>query len=99
MLEAHTKKDIESVSYDILKTSKSWGTFPTPVDTIVSYSELIIDKNVDVSQIHHGYLSRASDSLRSALSKIRGIFDRKERIIYLDLAQNDKKKNFVKLHE
>lgn len=99
MLESHTCKDIETISYDILKSSKSWGIFPTPVDKIIDYSELIVEKNIDVSQIHHGYLSRASDSLRSALSKIRGILDRREKIIYLDYSQGDKKRNFVKLHE
>ena len=59
----------------------------------------MVDTNIDVSQIHHGYLSRASDSLKSALSKIRGIFDRNDKTIYLDLGQHDLKKNFVKLHE
>ncbi len=99
MLEEHTKKDIEDISYDILKSSKSWGVLPTPVDKIVQFSELMVDTNIDVSQIHHGYLSRASDSLKSALSKIRGIFDRNDKTIYLDLGQHDLKKNFVKLHE
>ena len=95
MLESHTCKDIETISYDILKSSKSWGIFPTPVDKIIDYSELIVEKNIDVSQIPHGYLSRASDSLRSALSKIRGILDRREQIIYLDYSQGDKKRNII----
>jgi hypothetical protein len=99
MVESHTKKDIEQISYDILKASKSWGKFPTPVDSIVTYSELIVNQTIDVSEIHHGYLSKANDALRSALSKVRGIFDRSDKTIYLDLSQNNQKKNFVKLHE
>jgi len=99
MVESHTRKDIEDISYDILKSSKSWGVLPTPVDKIVAFSELMIDTRVDVSQIHHGYLSRASDTLRSALSKVRGIFDRNIKTIYLDLGQHESKKTFVKLHE
>ena len=99
MVEEHTLKDIESISYDILKSSKSWGVFPTPVNQIVDYSDLMLNSNVDVSQIHHGYLSRATDALRSALSKIRGLFDRSDSTIYIDLSLPDQKKNFVKLHE
>ncbi len=99
MVESHTRKDIESIAYDILKASKSWGKYPTPVDTIVNYSDLIVNKTLDVSQIHHGYASKVTDSLLRAISKVRGIFDRSEKTIYLDLSQNDQKKNFVKLHE
>jgi hypothetical protein len=99
MLESHTQKDIEKISYDILKSSKSWGKFPTSVDTIVQYSDLLVNTKVDVSKIHHGYLSHASDALRRALSKVRGLFDRDDKTIYLYLTQNDQKKNFVKLHE
>ena len=99
MVDVHARKDIEDIAYDILKASKSWGKYPTPVDTIVNYSDLIVNKTLDVSQIHHGYASKATDSLIRALSKVRGIFDRSEKTIYLDLSQNDQKKNFVKLHE
>lgn len=99
MVELHTRKDIEGIAYDILKSSKSWGKYPTPVDSIVNYSDLIVNKTVDVSQIHHGYASKVTDSLLRALAKVRGVFDRKEKTIYLDLTQNDPKKNFVKLHE
>ena len=69
MVEQHTLKDIETISYDLLKSSKSWGVFPTPVDRIVNYSNLMLNSNIDVSQIHHGYLSRATDVLRSAFIK------------------------------
>lgn len=99
MVEQHIIKDIENISYDILKSSKSWGVFPTPVDRVVDYSNLMLNTNVDVSQIHHGYLSKATDALKSALSKIRGLFDRSENTIFLDLSLPDQKKNFVKLHE
>jgi len=99
MVEQHTQKDIDDIAYDLLKSSKSWGVFPTPVDKLTEYSELIFDKQIDVSQIHHGYVSKATDSLLNALSKVRGLFDRSEKTFYLDLSLPDKKKTFVKLHE
>jgi Zn-dependent peptidase ImmA (M78 family) len=99
MLEQHSKKDIEKISLEILKGSKSLDIFPTPIDQIVSYSELVIRKDIDVSQIHTDYLSKTTDVLRSALNKVRGILDRREKTIYLDLSQHKNKKGFVKLHE
>ena len=99
MLDLHTQKDIEKVSLEILKGSKSLDVFPTPIDQIVTYSELTVRNDVDVSKIHEDYISRATDALRGALSKVRGLLDRSEKTIYLDLSQHKSKKGFVKLHE
>jgi Zn-dependent peptidase ImmA (M78 family) len=92
-------KDIEKLSFDILKASKSFDIFPTPIDQIVDYSELIINNQVSLKHIHQGYLSRATDALFKAVSKIRGVFDRSNKTIYLDQELPNSKKNFVKLHE
>jgi Zn-dependent peptidase ImmA (M78 family) len=99
MVEQHTKKDIEKISYDILKSSKSFDVFPTPIEKIISYTELIVNKEIDVSTIHSAYFSKATDALRRALSKVRGVLDRRERTIYLDLSQKKPKLGFVQLHE
>lgn len=99
MVELHTKKDIEKISYEILKGSKSFDVFPTPIDQIISYTELIVSKEIDVSKIHSSYFSKATDALRRALSKVRGVLDRRERTIYLDLSQKKPKLGFIQLHE
>jgi hypothetical protein len=99
MVEFHSKKDIEKISYEILRGSKSFDVFPTPIDQIIAYTELIVSKDIDVSKIHSDYFSRANDALRRALSKVRGVLDRKERTIYLDLSQGKPRIGFVKLHE
>lgn len=98
-MDLYTKKDIEKISYEILKSSKSLDIFPTPVDRIVTYTELAISKGVDLSKIHPNYLSKGSDVLKRALGKVKGVFDRKEKIIHLDLSLIGSKQNFVKLHE
>ena len=99
MTELIAKKDIDRISLEVLRGSKSLDVFPTPVDRIVEYSELLVNTDVDVSQIHPSYLDKANAVLRSALLKIRGIFDTQKRVIYLDLSQGFNRKNFVKLHE
>lgn len=99
MLELHIKRDIEKISSEILKGSKSFDIFPTPVDNIVSYADLIVNNGIDLSKIHPDYISQASNVLYKALGKVRGILDRKKKIILLDLEQLPQRKNFVKLHE
>ncbi|SDD77548.1 ImmA/IrrE family metallo-endopeptidase [Niabella drilacis] len=99
MTELHSSKDIEKISYDILKSCKGLGVFPTPIDTIVDYSELIVNNQVDISRIHDSYLSKATNALFKALSKVRGLLDRRKKTIYLDLSQLPTRRNFVKLHE
>jgi hypothetical protein len=90
---------LEGKTPDILKGSRSFDVFPTPIDRIVAYSELKINEDVDVSSIHEEYFSRASDALRRALTKVRGVLDRREKTIYLDLSQIKPRLGFVKLHE
>jgi Zn-dependent peptidase ImmA (M78 family) len=99
MLELHSKKDIEKISLEILRDSKSLDVFPTPIDRVIQYSELIVRHDIDVSQIHTDYFFKASNALKRAVSKVRGMLDRTEKTIYLDLSQKTERKNFVKLHE
>jgi hypothetical protein len=99
MLEPHTQKDIEKISYEILKGSKSLDIFPTPIDNVVSYANLVINQGIDLSKIHPDYLSKATDVLKRVLGKLQGVLDRREKVIMLDLTQGKSKQNFVKLHE
>lgn len=99
MTDLLAQTDIDRISLEILRGSKSLDIFPTPVDKIVEYAELLVKTDVDISQIHPTYMDRANDFLQNALSKVRGIFHLKSRVIYLDLSQSFNRKNFVKLHE
>tara|TARA_R110002020_G_scaffold333263_1_gene548623 strand:+ start:645 stop:1559 length:915 start_codon:yes stop_codon:yes gene_type:complete len=109
MIDDFTRKEIEKISNKILKESKSFDVFPTPVDKIIAYSNFAIDTQVDLNNIDTSFFDLLRDklinpsksALQSALSKIKGIFDRQEKIIYVDsnLDKNLGKKNFVKLHE
>jgi Zn-dependent peptidase ImmA (M78 family) len=109
MIDDFTKKEIENISYNILKESKSLDIFPTPVDKILNYSNFAIDNHIDLTNIETSFfesfkeklLNPSKNALLSTLSKIKGIFFREENIIYLDvnLDNNIGKKNFVQLHE
>lgn len=96
----HSKKDIDNISHDILKSSKSLDVFPTPVEKIVKHSELYIAGGIDLKSLEKKYKSsHFSEALKSGLSKIRGFLDRREKVIYLDMDQISSRQNFVTLHE
>lgn len=103
MIDLPSKSDIEKISLDLLKQSKALDIFPTPVDKILSYSELRLEKGIDLSNIDQSFLSKFSDKVSQkfieTLGLVRGLIDRREKIIYLDLSQNFNRQNFVKLHE
>lgn len=99
-MELHNKGDIEKISFDILKASKSFDIFPTPIDKILQYSDLIVTGGIDIKSLEKKHKSFVfTDALVTGLSKIRGFFDRKEKIIYVDTEQNNCRQGFVKLHE
>jgi Zn-dependent peptidase ImmA (M78 family) len=98
-MELPHSKDIDKVSFNLLKGSKSFDVFPTPVDKIVQYGEAVINNNINITSIHESYLKKATDALFKAVTKVRGLFDRTTRTIYLDQSLLPARKNFVKLHE
>jgi Zn-dependent peptidase ImmA (M78 family) len=91
--------EVEHVVRNLLRESKAWGVFPTPIESIAAYSNLVIDRRIDLRNIEAGFIPRNLEHLRSAMSKILGIIDRRERRIYLDESLPAPRKAFVKLHE
>ena len=105
MIES-TRKDIEKVSFELLKQSKSFDVFPTPVDNIVRHSELVVNDNIDLSNIDRSFFESIKEKagkglriLQEGLSSIRGLYDRSENTIYVSQTRHLGRKNFVKLHE
>jgi Zn-dependent peptidase ImmA (M78 family) len=91
--------DIDKIARNLLMASKAWGKFPTPVDQIVQFAELQIERGVDLSTVDPGFLTRNFNFLSGALSKAIGLVDFRQKIIYLDHSQRESRKSFVKLHE
>ena len=97
--ELLSKKDVESISLDLLKDSKSFGVFPTPVEQIVKHAELVVDREVDLGKVDHRFFDFATEKIERLMDKVRGVLDRSERTIYLDLSQSVNRQGFVSLHE
>ncbi len=99
MLDDFTKGEIAKVSHDLLKISKGYDVFPTPVDKILDCSNLIVNKTINLSTVEPTFYNRLSISFTQAFDKFRALLDRREKTIYLDLSQTRQRQNFVKLHE
>jgi Zn-dependent peptidase ImmA (M78 family) len=91
--------DIEKITYDILKQSKCFDVYPTPVDKIIAFSELYVDTHTGIHSIPNNYISKNVDVLKKALRKVYGALDRRKKIIYLEPDLKIYKQNFIKLHE
>lgn len=103
MLDSYNQQQIETISIELLRRSKAWDVFPTPVDRIVSTAELAVADNIDLSQVKRSFLERITDGAKGFVKNVardlRGVLDRKKRVIYLDMSVGETRKNFVKLHE
>lgn len=93
------EEEIENVVFDLLSQSKSFGIYPTPVNKIISYSELKTHESSDLHKISKKYYNRASEALKRAIGNLKGALDRKEKVIYVDPTLHVSSKRFVKLHE
>ncbi len=95
----HSKKEIDNLIFEILKSSKSLDVFPTPVDKIVEYCELNLNNKNGFHHIPNNYIPKKIDAFNRMLKKVLGAFDREEKIIYVDPSLPQVKQNFIKLHE
>jgi Zn-dependent peptidase ImmA (M78 family) len=91
--------DIEKIARNILVSSKAWGRFPTPIEDIVTFTNLQLSKGIDLSKVEPDFFTSSFATLKRALSKVVGMVDLRQKIIYLDQSQNRNRKNFVTLHE
>lgn len=94
--------EIEVLVRRLLKDSKGFGVFPTPVDRIIARADVSAERNLDLARIDPGFLQRSFEflaHLKSALKKVLGLAEIPGRKIYWDHSMANGRKNFVKLHE
>lgn len=86
-----------------LEAAGALGRYPTSVADVMAAANLLV---ADKHALELGLLdrlrktaNRAGTALKSALSKVLGVFDPRARLVYLDRAVHRAKQVFVKLHE
>lgn len=95
---------VQERARSLLDRGSAWGTFPTPVDQLVTTAGL---KIAPIEAFDEGTMRRylreagekAANLLRSALDKVLGIFDVHANTVHIDPTLYPDKQTFLKLHE
>lgn len=95
---------VEERARKLLERASAWGTLPTPIDDILAAAELQVAPTslFDADRIMAYVRSKTADAahrLKSAISKVLGLYDADERVIHIDDTVVESKQNFLKLHE
>lgn len=103
-LEASDRAKVEERARLSLDRASAWGRFPTPVDDILLAAKLkVAPKGLFDLQNFLTYAKEkaagAMQTLKSALSKVLGLYDANEQIIHVDESVVPAKQTFLKLHE
>ena len=91
--------EIDKLVRGILVGSRAWGVLPTPVDQIVAYTELSLERGVDLSKVEPGFFDVGREFFGKVKRKVLGMIDFREKTIHLDRSQKPTRQNFIKLHE
>lgn len=103
-LDDSAQRAVEERARLILNRASAWGRFPTPVEDIVESAHLRVAPSsaFDPRNLLAYVQSKAGGAARaikSALSKVFGLYDSDESVIHIDDTVGASKQNFLKLHE
>lgn len=103
-LDPKAQSAVEERARRILDRAAAWARFPTPVDDIVKSAKLRVAPTsaFDARAILEYIQSKAdgaAHAIKSALSKVFGLYDSEEALIHIDDSVHEAKQNFLKLHE
>lgn len=86
-----------------LQEAGAYGVFPTPINDIMAVARVV---EVEDDVLNESFVAKlrtttrsAGKLLRSALSKVLGLFHASEGLIFIDKSLHEVKKRFVRLHE
>lgn len=103
-LDPEELRAVQSAARRALDRAAAWGIYPTPTPVILEAANLKIApaSAFDPRRIMDyliGKAESAASALKSAISKVFGIYDAGEQLIHIDHTVGESKQNFLKLHE
>lgn len=103
-LDPEQLRAVEERAHRLLDRASAWGVFPTPINDILAAANLKVAPTsiFDLQGIAAYLAGKATDAahqLKSAVSKILGLYDPGDSIIHIDNEVIATKQNFLKLHE
>jgi Zn-dependent peptidase ImmA (M78 family) len=103
-LDPGERRAVEERARKMLDRASAWNRFPTPIDDILAAAKLQVAARsmFDPAGILSYIQKRTADAarfLKSAISKVLGVYDADESVIHIDGTVVESKQNFLKLHE
>jgi IrrE N-terminal-like domain len=83
----------------LLRAAEVRSELPTPKARILACAQLIETGELDLAEYEQSISERTLNFFYRAMNKVRGLLDRRTRIIYVDPQLHDLRKTFVTYHE
>ncbi len=103
LLDPHQLATVQRHADLLLRDAAALGRFPTPIDDILEAAKLTVVDHEELDEnIFQQFLSKAKSgiaTIKSAFSKILGMFESNDRLIFIDRNAPKPKIPFIKLHE
>jgi Zn-dependent peptidase ImmA (M78 family) len=103
-LDPDALRAVEERARKLLDRASAWDQYPTPIEDILAAAQIelaptsMFDPVRIVSYIRNKTVD-AAKFLKSAISKVFGIYDADDRVIHIDNTVGKTKQTFLKLHE
>lgn len=103
-LDPNQLRAVHQAARRALDRASGWGVLPTPIPDILDAAKLRVAPASAFDPRHLtnyliGKAEGAAIALKSAISKVFGIYDADESLIHIDHTVRESKQNFLKLHE
>ena len=103
-LDPEDLRAVEEQAHGLLDRADAWDRFPVPVDDILSAAKVRVAPTsvFDPAAIISYVRVKAADAgarIKSAISKVFGLYDADEAVIHIDDTVVEAKQTFLKLHE
>ena len=103
LLDAHQLATVQKHADRLLREASALGRFPTPVDDLLAAAKLtVVDDEVLNEGLLRQFVAKAKAgiaTIKSALSKVLGLFECHEMLVVIDKNAPKPKVPFIKLHE
>jgi hypothetical protein len=98
VLQESSEEIKKRVKY-LLSAAGVKNQLPTPKEEIVTTAKLVEIGQIELSEYEQGWLRKGTNFFKSALAKVKGLLDFKEKIIYVNPEIHHAQKTFVTYHE
>lgn len=103
-LDPEDLRVIENRAHRLLDHADAWGRFPVPIEDILAAAKVKVARtsvfeSANLLSYLKGKTEAVGTQIKSAISKVFGLYDASEQLIHIDHTVVQSKQTFLKLHE